>query len=169
MCNHGLRRRWANGTWGKVALSWGKHPLGCSKFVKSPSTKVREMTWVWSIGEVCQGTTTRGNDMISRMLQQWKQQRDNNDLVKSMNWTRLHKGVEFKNYIHEVTPLCSICSVSQTQLSTLSTCFLLNLLNLNSTTEHPEHLLVPQVRSFGVFPGTPWRGRNTRFLKCGWK
>ena len=40
------------------------------KSVKSPSTKVLEMTWVWSIGEVCQGTTARGNNMLSRMLQQ---------------------------------------------------------------------------------------------------
>ena len=91
--------------------------------VKSPSTKVQEMTWVWSIGEVCQGTTTRDNDMLSRMLQQWERQRNNNDLMKSINWTRFHKSVEFENYIHEVILPCSICSIFKAQLSILSTIF----------------------------------------------
>ena len=41
--------------------------------VKSPSYQGTRMTWVWSSGEVCQGTIVRGVNMVLRMLQQWKQ------------------------------------------------------------------------------------------------
>ena len=77
-----------------------------------------------------------------------------------MSWTRLQKDVEFKNYIHKVTLFCSICSISRASLSTLSTYLLLSLLSLKSSIEHLEHLLIPQIRSSGVFLSTSWRDRN---------
>ena len=87
----------------------------------------------------------------------------NSEIIK-MNWTRLHKGVEFENYIHEVTLRCSICSIPKVRLSALSTfrCLICSISIVRLSTL--STLSISQVLDSGVFPGTSWRARNISLL-----
>ena len=76
------------------------------KFVKSPSDQGTRVTWVWFIGEVCQGTIVRESIWYHVRFNN----ESNNEIIK-MNWTRFQKGVEFEIYIHKKLLDCSTYSI----------------------------------------------------------
>ena len=96
------------------------------------------MTWVWSSGEVCQGTIVQGSIWYHVCFSN-----ESNNKITKMNWTRLQKSVEFENYIVPWYSSCSSCSNLEflEHLESLRSTFLIRQCSSLNFAKYFEHNL----------------------------